>query len=238
MSILLVDDSRATIMILETMLQKNGFLCVSVQHGREAIVCLDTFPNIRLVISDIEMPDMSGLELLEIIKARPELQAIPLLFLSGKAVPDYVHRAKELGCVGFMVKPFSEQDLINKVNTILKEEPDTLKESSLVMNMLGFSKNAYKGVLSSFREEVLEAMKLIEDNVGTQEPKRVVSAVEKLRDGAKIMGAERLLRVFDRWDDTKGQDVEGQIVSVSPSFLRECKAIIELLSDREESASP
>jgi two-component system chemotaxis response regulator CheY len=72
------------------------------------------------VITDVNMPNMSGLELLENIKQSEKLKDIPVLMITAEANKDSVLRAAQIGADGYIVKPFSKATLENKISKILK----------------------------------------------------------------------------------------------------------------------
>ena len=72
------------------------------------------------VITDVNMPNMSGLELLENIKQSEKLKDIPVLMITAEANKDSVLRAAQIGADGYILKPFSKATLENKISKILK----------------------------------------------------------------------------------------------------------------------
>ncbi|MDP8266787.1 MAG: response regulator transcription factor [Candidatus Aceula meridiana] len=126
-NILIVEDDRDILKLVRYNLEKAGFKCYSTITGEEALEILDAQP-IDLVILDIMLPKMDGLETCKQIKQDKATAAIPIVMLTAKG--EEVDRIVgfELGADDYIVKPFSPRELVLRVNAILKrgkpkEEP-------------------------------------------------------------------------------------------------------------------
>ncbi len=117
--ILIVDDSRMLRLSLGTALRTLGHEVVEAEHGDEALKRLGEHKDICLVISDITMPWKDGLELLQEIKASAEYNKIPVLMLTAEGNPEEIKKAIQLGCRGWMIKPFKEETLKNTLKSLL-----------------------------------------------------------------------------------------------------------------------
>lgn len=111
-TILVVDDSGTVRQQVSMALKQAGFTTVQANDGREGLTAIETDPSIAMVICDVNMPNMNGLEMVEQVKSKPEHQALPILMLTTEAQPSLVKRAKEAGAVGWMVKPFDANQLV------------------------------------------------------------------------------------------------------------------------------
>ena len=119
-TILIVDDDEVISTIAELGLKRAAYNTVKCSSG---MACLESlmFYKPDLILLDVEMPIMSGIQTLEIIKSNDNLRDIPVLFLTGSTDTGTVKAAKSLGAVGYMVKPFVPQELVDKVRSILRE---------------------------------------------------------------------------------------------------------------------
>ena len=104
--ILVVEDNDLNRKLFCDLLSANGFAVEPVADGREAIERARTFvPN--LVIMDIQMPNVSGLELIEAMKADKDLRAIPVLAVTAYAGKGDEERIRDAGAEGYLAKPVS-----------------------------------------------------------------------------------------------------------------------------------
>ena|SRR5437879_3793600 len=115
-TILVVDDSCSVRQHVSLVLQRAGFETAQAADGQEGLAMVDSNRNIDMVICDINMPNMNGLEMVEKIKAKPENKSLPILMLTTEGQASLVKRAKQAGAVGWIVKPFNPRQLVQTVN--------------------------------------------------------------------------------------------------------------------------
>lgn len=118
-TLLIVDDDDVILTIAELGLKRAGFNVVKCSSG---MACLESlmYYTPDMILLDVEMPIMSGIQTLEVIKSNEEFKNIPVMFLTGSTDTGTVVAAKSLGAVGYVVKPFIPQELVDKVKAILK----------------------------------------------------------------------------------------------------------------------
>ena len=114
-TILVVDDSVVIRKMVEIALENENYNIITVANGKDAFAFLDE-QNPDLVILDIMLPDVNGLDILKTIKASKE---IPVVMLSAKDTPKETNKAKELGANDFIPKPFRDEDLIKKIHGLI-----------------------------------------------------------------------------------------------------------------------
>jgi two-component system chemotaxis response regulator CheY len=101
-------------------LKQAGFETAQAADGREGLAMVDANRNIDMVICDVNMPNMNGLEMVEKIKSKPENKALPILMLTTEGQPAMIKRAKDAGAVGWIVKPFNASQLIQTAKHLTK----------------------------------------------------------------------------------------------------------------------
>ncbi len=117
--ILVVDDSRTQLEWLAGVLAREGYEVLRASSGREAIVRVRQEP-LDLVLLDMILPDMEGLEVLRMVKARPEDQFIPVILLSVKSDLDSKVAGLRIGADDFLAKPFAEAELLARAAAMLR----------------------------------------------------------------------------------------------------------------------
>ena len=103
--ILIVDDSLTIRQQVSATLVSGGFEVVEAVDGQDALSQLSSGTGFSLVICDVNMPRLNGLDMLEKMRAVAGLVDMPVLMLTTEGQPEYVKRAKTLGAKGWMVKP-------------------------------------------------------------------------------------------------------------------------------------
>lgn len=117
---LIVDDFSTMRRIIRGLLKEAGY--VEADEAEDGQVGLQKLYGTQFdfVISDINMPNMNGLEMLENMKQDEKLKGIPVLMITAEASKDDVLRAAQMGADGYIVKPFSKATLEEKISKILK----------------------------------------------------------------------------------------------------------------------
>jgi two-component system, chemotaxis family, chemotaxis protein CheY len=124
-NVLVVDDSAAIRKILQRVLRQTGMAINTIHEagdGEEALTLLRA-QRVNLVLTDINMPKMDGLQLLAAIKAEPELRGLPVVMITTEGGEAKVSEAVRLGAVGYVRKPFTADQIKEKLAGIL--EPET-----------------------------------------------------------------------------------------------------------------
>ena len=109
-SILIVDDNVANLKLARLLLQGEGYDVTTATNAEDALVLLSTFRP-KLILMDIQLPDMDGLELTRRLKANPETSGIRILALTAYAMKGDEERARAAGCDGYIAKPIDIDSL-------------------------------------------------------------------------------------------------------------------------------
>jgi two-component system chemotaxis response regulator CheY len=118
---LVVDDFSTMRRVVRGLLKEMGCTHVSeAEDGAAALAMLKT-QRVDFVVSDINMPQMDGFQLLQAIRAEPALRHLPVLMVTAEARKEDIVRAAQAGASGYVVKPFSKATLEDKVQRILQK---------------------------------------------------------------------------------------------------------------------
>lgn len=119
--ILLVDDDADILELLEYNLLKENFLLAKAMNGKEAIAAAKSFQP-HLIIMDVMMPEMDGIEAARQIKSNPEFKNTLILFLTARGEEYTEIAAFESGATDYVVKPIKLRALISRINALLTRE--------------------------------------------------------------------------------------------------------------------
>ena len=119
-TILVVDDSESIREVVKFTLESHGYNVTLGNDADEAMRCLDG-REIDLVITDLHMPGMDGIELIKKIRAMEEYRNTPILLLTTESQTNKKKQAKEAGATGWIIKPFAPNRLIMALNKVIKE---------------------------------------------------------------------------------------------------------------------
>jgi len=120
--ILIVDDVASNVQILSVHLQDEGYRVMETQRGDEAIELLKQHSDIDLVLLDVEMPKMNGLEVLKIIKSEPDTKDVPVILVTANGDDDSVVDGLDMGAFDYVIKPYSLSVLMARVRSALREK--------------------------------------------------------------------------------------------------------------------
>jgi len=110
--VLVIDDSMMIRRQVGQALIGAGFSVIEATDGVDGLQKLTTSPDTRLVVCDVNMPRMSGIEFLEALRRAENNADVPVVMLTTEGQPELVQRAKALGAKGWIVKPFKPDLLI------------------------------------------------------------------------------------------------------------------------------
>ena len=117
--VLVVEDDPDLRELMTRVLEKLGFGVLVASDGREGLAMASMKPRPSLIISDVMMPDMDGIEMVRAIKNDSQLRPTPVIFLTAKGMPQDVVAGIQAGARHYLIKPFRVPDLIAKVHAVL-----------------------------------------------------------------------------------------------------------------------
>jgi len=118
-TILVVDDSATMVMSLKSTLTLNGYQAETAGNGKEALAKLEAGLKPDLIVTDINMPVMGGLELIRGVRAMAGMKFVPILTLTTESDATKRSQGKLAGATGWIVKPVSGNDLVTVIRKVL-----------------------------------------------------------------------------------------------------------------------
>lgn len=153
-TVLIVDDQDQNLQVVGTLLSAMGYGVIPANSGEQALERLSARPP-DLILLDMVMPGMDGLQVCREILARPEWCEIPIIFLSAAGDKDLIVQALEAGGVDYVTKPFNKAELLSRVRTHL-----ALKEARDRLQALAEDKDELLGILAHDLKNHLAGMRL------------------------------------------------------------------------------
>jgi two-component system, sensor histidine kinase and response regulator len=229
-NILVVDDIEQNLVAIEALLARPGITVLKARSGIQALELL-LVNEVALALVDVQMPQMDGFELAELIRGSERTRSVPLIFLTAGTQEREAHfRGYEAGAVDFLYKPFDADVLISKVNIFvelhtqkklmarqLEELRQALTLNEMFTAVLGHD---LRNPLSA----VLHGSELL---LRTSEDPKVITNARRIR-----FSAGRMTRMVEQLLDVARIRSNGLVLRRTPADVGDlCRAIIEEIAD-------
>ena len=130
-TILVVDDEEDLLDLISYNLKKEGFTVLTALNGRKGIE-LAKINKPDLILLDIMMPEMNGIEVCEILKTDDHLKQIPVVFLTARGEEEMEVKTLDIGADDFLSKPISTKKLLSRINAVLRRSKKIIDENPIV----------------------------------------------------------------------------------------------------------
>jgi signal transduction histidine kinase len=184
--ILIVDDISRNLQVLGSILGEHGYSVNVASHGQGALDSLAAqMPD--LILLDIQMPDIDGLEVCRRLKSDATTRNIPVIFLTARTETDDIVRGFEAGAVDYITKPFVSAELLARVRTHLKmkQYSDLIVQQNRHLQELDNEKNEMLGIVAHDLKNPIASIQLMADLI---EHKQGVVPPEQLQSYANDLG--------------------------------------------------
>jgi two-component system chemotaxis response regulator CheY len=118
--VLVVDDSLMVRQQVRSTLSQAGFEIVEAHDGLDALEKLAGAPDLALIVLDVNMPVMNGIELLRRLRGDGRSASVPVIMLTTEGHPQLMQEAKALGAKGWIIKPFKPELLVAAVSKLVR----------------------------------------------------------------------------------------------------------------------
>ncbi|MQL53989.1 response regulator [Desulfofundulus thermobenzoicus] len=248
-SILLVEDSTLTRFSSKRVLESRGYIVTEVISGEEALVrAKESLDPFDLVIVDIHLPGIDGLTTLKKIKEIPGYRYIPVMILTADAKVSMVKKAIQLGAVDYLCKPFTSEQLLQRVNKLIGHSEETPRE---VLESI-LRKEINRAKRGNFKISLVLVLRKMTNKLSTRDIERRVRRMLREIDEVIVLddslfalvlpltpteGAAVVIEKFQKWMPGKEWHF-GQ--AVYPEDGADGKALLERAQERlnKESRKP
>ena len=210
-SILLVEDDAITLLLTKSILEKYGANVKTATNGIEGLKLLkDTEEPFSLLISDVNMPEMSGPELIAEIRKEDKYDAIPSLCTSATSNDTDIQQYLKDGFDAVLTKPFYEEDLLHKVNQLLGVATLNVQHIKESNSAEGVSFLGIKQFTGDDREAFIDILQSLLDNL-QQVAEQIPLAVERNDQKQLAVLAHKLLPHFRQLGLKEGAAILSEI---------------------------
>ncbi len=225
--VLIVDDVQLNLDLMKDILSEQGYMIATAKNGKSAIAKAKAH-KFDLILLDIVLPDIDGFEVCSHLKSNPQTHDIPIIFLTAKREKDSIIKGFQLGAVDYILKPFSKEELLARVNLhlTLRKTQDELIHSKEMAEAAAKAKAIF---LANISHEIRTPMNGIVGMVDIL--KRTPLTKEQLEylDIIEISGINLLMIINDVLDFSKIEAGQITFESIRFNLSNEVAEVIKLL---------
>lgn len=201
MSILIVEDNRVNSRLLALILNAQGYQTVVAMDGKEGLRIVAETPDIQLIITDFIMPEMDGVEFIAKVRDMPAFRSVPILVASAHGDLETVKRVRSIQCDGFLVKPIDKQQLIKRVEQLVRTQSVVLRAKLKTMRKLDIGPKEYQDLLTAFADQLTSTIQVIVLEQGDSDEgisENLNRLLKDLAESAVMLGAEKFIRLYSK----------------------------------------
>ena len=152
-NIFVIDDNMEMLLFLKDSL-KDIYNVYFAENGKQALEKIENISDVKVIISDVMMSEMDGFEFFEKIKSNDKYNTIPFIFLTAKTSEEEKINALSKGAIDYIYKPFSIEELIAKINSIIKNKKNQFNKDLVLIQQKfnSFMKNINSNTENDYNE--------------------------------------------------------------------------------------
>ena len=244
--VLIVDDEEYNRKLLEVILEKHGSKVFQAENGKEALLQLNN-SKIDLILMDYRMPEMTGIEATRAIRKsnNPEISTIPIISLSAAASEANIDEYLTAGMNGYIIKPFTENALIEEMNRVLSER-NSIKgpNNSISKNqevtidfkhlweMSNNDRSFFVEMLQSFNSSLESGIKQLKEAYSTGNYQELKDHAHRLASPCNHLGAEPLYSYLKELEEISSEHSQERLKNLLDETECASKEIVKLVNIR------
>lgn len=112
--VMAVDDQSEVLLLTQSFIEAAGYSFVGAMRGRDAAILAERM-TLRLILLDVDMPEMDGYDTCRLLRGNPKLRGVPIVFLTARRTPDDVTKCLAAGGNDFILKPYDPDTLVERL---------------------------------------------------------------------------------------------------------------------------
>lgn len=229
MKILILDDDKICRRVNSEGLRRAGYDTLEAASAKEAFELLENGEPIVMILTDMMMPEVSGLDFLARLRSDAGLSKIPVMISTCLEPSAWLEKAQALGISGYSPKPINANHLRGKVSKILQEEPWPLAEVFSTLTRLDITTEGYFECLDDFIKQLEDLVARTNNSTEALNRDQLTGELAAASGAAANLGAQRITAVLEREIERIKKIAPNQKVAISPSVKRET-AMLKLAS--------
>jgi PAS domain S-box-containing protein len=237
--VLLAEDNPVNREVAAAMLRRRGHEVETVNNGAEAVTAVHG-GDYDVVLMDLEMPEMDGIQATREIRSDPALAELPIVAVTAHVVASERERCDEAGMTGFVVKPFKPYELFAAVEgwELSDSEPVSGPPPAAPVDLEGLremmreagAEDAVESMLKVYQEDAPGRMKAIEGAVSAKEGEEIRQAAHAYKSAAGTIMARELAELLQALEDAGEADDAEAVTELMPKLRHEHQAVLAQVS--------
>lgn len=241
MKILILDDDKICRRVNSESLRRVGYETIEAGSAKEASELLEKGEPIVMIVTDIRMPETSGLDFVANLRSDPGLAKIPILICTSLETKAWLDQVELFGISAYSPKPVNANHLRGKIGKILQEEPWPLEETFRSLMRLDISVEDYFACIDDLIKQLDDLISRLGNPSQPVSREDLGFELEALAGAAQNLGAQRISGVLNRETEIVRGLPDGQKVTVSSAVKRETGMLklakLILKKENEESVA-
>ena len=150
-TVLVVDDNAVSIRLIEVIAGRLGYDCAHASNAADALAWLERTSSVEMIITDQQMPGMTGLEFCETVHQQVRFRHLPFILCTGVPDRSMIEEAMRIGIKHFIVKPITPKVVMEKIALVESERPRIMESRDSAMARLRLSDLEYKSLVRTCR---------------------------------------------------------------------------------------
>ncbi len=235
MKILIVEDNPVNATMMQVSLEKERYETIMAADGEEALTALEAHPDVDLVLTDVMMPSLDGMAMLDRIRKRPEWKTLPVVVATSLANEATVRQAVSLHCKHFIVKPFTVHLLVQTVREAIGQRGVVLEDKARTLGRVGIDAAGYEQLALAFARVVRDRVAALEELCEREQQPEIDTVMRRdlfaLDESAALLGAERLVNVLAAFGLPGGEPPVESLGGVYRALLTELRLLQSALPE-------
>ncbi|WEK54042.1 MAG: transporter substrate-binding domain-containing protein [Candidatus Cohnella colombiensis] len=232
--LLIVEDNKTNQFIARTILEQAGFNVRLAENGAEGVaIFLEQRERINLILMDLHMPTMDGYEATRLI--RKEDAKVPIIAMTADAIVGVKEKCLQAGVSDFVSKPFDPEQLINKLDEMIKplepesdhraevavasQQEEPILDRSYGLMLLGNKEQLYKRIIKNYCEDNVNVGEMLLRSLDERDYHEAIQIAHKVKGSSGNIGANKMYKVASALQQALSDRDEERIYELAQRFV-------------------
>lgn len=221
MRILVIDDDPVSRQIVKGGLKKAGYRLTAVGTAKDGLKELESEDPVAIVITDVMLPDMTGLDFLGLLRSTPQYSELPVIVCTASETRSFRELAETFEAAAFFPKPIQMRDLKKAVKEILGRSVPCISDLRPISQRMDMTTDECIEMIDAVQQQLQELLAKADDLLAAGDIRALRDGLGALRGAAESVGAKRVAGVLRKVDETRNDLHPDVLRAILPELKRE-----------------